>query len=65
MSGKKNDHTINNVLLGNALRLILLLSDTSGGAVHEKPIADGTPSPYRPRAGCDRLSASSRARSLR
>ena len=45
VSGKKNDHTINNVLLGNALRLILLLSDTSGGPVHEKRIADGTPSP--------------------
>jgi hypothetical protein len=29
----------------HALLLILFLSDTSGGRVHEKPIADATPSP--------------------
>jgi hypothetical protein len=29
----------------NALLIILFLSDTYGGRVHEKPIADATPSP--------------------
>jgi len=29
----------------NALLLILFLSDTSGGRIHDKPIADATPSP--------------------
>jgi hypothetical protein len=44
-SGKKKDHTVKNVLLVNALLLILFLSDTYGGRIHEKPIADATPSP--------------------
>src|SRR3989442_11740406 len=44
-SGKKKDHTVKNVLRVNALLLILLLSDTYGGRVHDKPIADATPSP--------------------
>jgi hypothetical protein len=30
----------------HTLRTILLLSDTSGGRVHDKPIADATPSPW-------------------
>src|SRR5467141_2505387 len=34
-----------NVLLVNAPLLILFLSDTYGGRVHDKPIADATPSP--------------------
>ena len=34
-----------NVLLVNALLLILFLSDTYGGRVHDKRIADATPSP--------------------
>jgi hypothetical protein len=29
----------------HALLIILFLSDTSGGRVHDKPIADATPSP--------------------
>jgi DDE superfamily endonuclease len=44
-SGKKKDHTVKNVLLGNALLLILFLSDTYGGRVHDKRIADATPYP--------------------
>ena len=32
----------------NALLIILFLSDTSGGRVHDKPIADTTPSPLPP-----------------
>jgi DDE superfamily endonuclease len=32
----------------NALRIILFLSDTYGGRVHEKPIADMTPYPCPP-----------------
>jgi hypothetical protein len=44
-SGKKKDHTIKNVLLVNALLIILFLSDTYGGRVHDKPIADATPYP--------------------
>src|SRR3977135_4078971 len=34
-----------NVLLVNALLTILFLSDTCGGRVHDKPIADATPYP--------------------
>jgi hypothetical protein len=33
------------VLLVNALLSLLLLSDTSGGRIHEKPMADTTPDP--------------------
>ena len=44
-SGKTKDHTIKNVLLVNALLTIRFLSDTSGGRLHEKPIADATPYP--------------------
>jgi hypothetical protein len=44
-SGKTKDHTVKNVLLVNALLIILFLSDTYGGRVHDKPIADTTPSP--------------------
>jgi DDE superfamily endonuclease len=44
-SGKKRDHTVKNVLLVNALLLILFLSDTYGGRVHDKSIADATPYP--------------------
>jgi len=32
----------------NTLLIILFLSDTSGGRVHDKPIADTTPSPLPP-----------------
>ncbi|HKA55212.1 MAG TPA: hypothetical protein VKJ47_16280 [Candidatus Binatia bacterium] len=34
-----------NVLLVNALLLILFLRDTSGGRTHDKPIVDATPYP--------------------
>src|SRR5215813_11545058 len=44
-SGKKKDHTVKNVLLVNALLLILFLSDTHGGRMHDKRIADATPYP--------------------
>src|SRR5262250_222802 len=44
-SGKKRDHTVQNVLLVNALLLILFLSDTHGGRVHDLRIAEATPSP--------------------
>ena len=44
-SGKKKDHTVKNVLLVNALLIILFLSDTYGGRTHDKPIADTTPYP--------------------
>jgi hypothetical protein len=36
---------VKNVLLVNALLTILFLSDTYGGRVHDKPIADMTPYP--------------------
>jgi DDE superfamily endonuclease len=36
---------VKNVLLVNALLLILFLSDTYGGRVHDKRIAEATPSP--------------------
>jgi hypothetical protein len=44
-SGKKKAHTVKNVLLVNALLTILFLSDTYGGRVHEKRMADVTPYP--------------------
>ena len=44
-SGKKKDHTVKNVLLVNALLLILFLSGTYGGRTHDKPIADAIPYP--------------------
>src|SRR2546427_5731813 len=44
-SGKTKDHTVKNVLLINALLTILFLSDTWGGRVHDKRIADATPYP--------------------
>jgi hypothetical protein len=44
-SGKKKDHTVKNVLFVHALLIILLLSDTYGSRVHDKPIADATPYP--------------------
>jgi len=36
---------LKNVLLVNALLLILFLSDTYGGRTHDKPIVDATPYP--------------------
>jgi DDE superfamily endonuclease len=44
-SGKKRDHTVKNVLLVNALLVILFLSDTYGGRVHDLRIAEATPYP--------------------
>jgi DDE superfamily endonuclease len=44
-SGKKRDNTVKNVLLVNALLVILFLSDTYGGRVHDLRIADTTPYP--------------------
>ena len=44
-NGKKKDHTLKNVLLVNALLVILLLSDTHGGRVHELRLAEATPYP--------------------
>jgi hypothetical protein len=41
---------VKNVLLVNALLLILFLSDTYGGRVHDKPIADMTPYPLPARS---------------
>lgn len=43
--GKKKDHTGQNVPLVTTLLVILLLSDTYGDRIHEKPMADVTPSP--------------------
>src|SRR3989442_6277210 len=37
---RTKDHTVNNVLLVNALLTILFLSATSGGRVHDQRIAD-------------------------
>src|SRR5262245_10907493 len=44
-SGKKRDHTVKNVLLVNALLIILFLSDTHGGRTHDLRIAETTPYP--------------------
>src|SRR5262249_48616998 len=50
-SGKKRDHTVKHVLLVNALLLILFLSDTYGGRVHDLRIAEATPTRSRPGVG--------------
>src|SRR5262249_53190596 len=44
-SGKKKDHTVKNVLLVNALLIILFLSDTHGGRTYDLRIAEATPYP--------------------
>jgi hypothetical protein len=44
-SGKKKDHTVKNVLLVNAPLMVLFLSETVGGRVHDKRIVDATPYP--------------------
>src|SRR5215510_5656803 len=44
-SGKKRDHTVKNILLVNALLLILFLIDTHCGRVHDLRIAEATPYP--------------------
>src|SRR3954470_15513218 len=44
-SGKKKDHTVKNILLVNALLIILFLSDTVGGRIHDKRLAEATPYP--------------------
>ena len=49
-SGKKKDHTVKNVLLVNTLLMILFLSDTYGGRVHDKRMADATPYPLPARS---------------
>src|SRR3989454_10554345 len=49
-SGKKKDHTVKNVLLVNALLVILFLSDTHGGRVHDLRIAETTPYPLPARS---------------
>jgi len=49
-SGKKKDHTVKNVLLVNALLIILFLSDTYAGRVHDKRIAEATPYPLPARS---------------
>src|SRR5690349_475656 len=44
-SGKKKDHTVKNILLVNALLLIVFLSETVGGRIHDKRLAEATPYP--------------------
>src|SRR5689334_16665327 len=44
-SGPKKDHTVKNILLVNALLIILFLSDTAGGRIHDKRLAEATPYP--------------------
>src|SRR3954462_11883701 len=60
-SGKKKDHTVKNILLVNALLIILFLSDTVGSMTSGLP----NRTPYRPGADCCRISASWPSRSPR
>jgi hypothetical protein len=46
LAARGEEVTMKNVLLVNALLTILFLSDTYGGRVHDKPIADMTPYPF-------------------
>jgi hypothetical protein len=43
--GKNKDHTVTNGLLGNAVLVLLFLSDPHGGRPHDLRIAEATPSP--------------------
>jgi hypothetical protein len=43
--GKKTCHTVKNILLINAALMILLLSATHAGSMHDKRMADDTPYP--------------------
>ena len=45
IAGRKKNNTVKNVLLVNALLVILFLSDTHGGRVHDLRIAEVTPYP--------------------
>jgi len=45
IAGRKKNNTVKNVLLVNALLVILFLSDTHGGRTHDLRIAEATPSP--------------------
>src|SRR5712691_9478883 len=54
-SGKTRDHTAKNVLLVNAVLVILFLSDTHGGRTHDTPMADATPYPLPAGAGSCRI----------
>src|SRR5690349_11872434 len=49
-SGKKKDHTVKNILLVNAVLLIVFLSETVRGRVHDKRIAEATPYPLPARS---------------
>ena len=64
-SGKKRDHTVKNVLLVNALLVILFLSDTHGGRVHDLRIAEATPYPLPAGSGLLQDWASCPSRSLK
>ena len=44
---QKKDHTVKNGLLVNAPLMVLFLSETAGGRIHDKRIADVTPYPLR------------------
>jgi DDE superfamily endonuclease len=43
--GKKNYHTVKNVLLSNAALTIFFLSETDAGSTHDQRMADATPYP--------------------
>jgi hypothetical protein len=45
MQGTAEEHTVKNILLVNALLLILFLSNTVGGRIHDKRLAEATPYP--------------------
>ncbi len=45
IAARNKDHTVKNVLLVNAPLTILFLSETHGGRVHDKRIAEATPYP--------------------
>ena len=62
-SGKKKDHTLKNVLLVNALLVILFLSDTHGGV--SMICASRRPPYFQPGVGCCRIWASCHSRSRR
>jgi hypothetical protein len=64
-SGKKKDHTVKNVLLVDVLLTILFLSETYGGRIHDKRIAEAAPYPYLLGVGSCRIWASSRSHSPR
>jgi len=46
LAARHKDHTVKTILLVNALLIILFRSETAGGRLHDKRLAEATPYPF-------------------